>query len=67
MLPLYRSGRQSEAPQVYQDARRTLASEPGLEPGRQLQELERKILNQEVTLEAPSRVAATSSRRRAGS
>lgn len=66
MLALYRSGRQSDALQAYQDARRTLSAEVGLEPGRQLQELERRILNQDEALEAPVRAAAAASRRRGG-
>ena len=66
MLALYRSGRQSEALQAYQDARRTLTAELGLEPGRQLQELERKILNQDETLEAPERREPAALRRRGG-
>ena len=40
MLALYRSGRQSEALESYQDARRTLEEELGLEPGPELQQLE---------------------------
>ena len=40
MLALYRSGRQAEALAAYQQARRMLAEELGLEPGRALQELE---------------------------
>jgi DNA-binding SARP family transcriptional activator len=51
MLALYRSGRQSEALNAYQDARRTLVEEVGIEPGRQLRELHRAILQQERALE----------------
>lgn len=57
MLALYRSGRQAEALRVYQDARRTLAEELGLEPGQELKELEQAILRQEES------VAATPPRR----
>src|SRR5215218_7153273 len=39
MLALYRSGRQAEALAAYQDARRTLVDELGVEPGRTLREL----------------------------
>ena len=44
MLALYRSGRQAEALEVYQDFRRTLSEELGLEPGAGLQQLELAIL-----------------------
>jgi DNA-binding SARP family transcriptional activator len=50
MLALYRSGRQTEALDVYQDARRTLTDELGLEPGEELQQLERAILNHDPLL-----------------
>ena len=45
MLALYRSGRQAEALAAYQEARRTLLDELGLEPTSELQRLERGILN----------------------
>jgi DNA-binding SARP family transcriptional activator len=50
MLALYRSGRQAEALQAFQDARRALVEELGLEPEPALQELERAILNHDPTL-----------------
>jgi DNA-binding SARP family transcriptional activator len=50
MLALYRSGRQVDALRVYQEARRTLADELGLEPGQELKELEQAILRQDQTL-----------------
>jgi predicted ATPase/DNA-binding SARP family transcriptional activator len=50
MLALYRSGRQADALAAYQQARRTLAEELGLEPGGELQELERAILNHDPAL-----------------
>src|SRR5438034_1218045 len=53
MLALYRAGRQSEALAAYQEGRRLLVSELGLEPGQALQELERAILRQEQALEPP--------------
>jgi DNA-binding SARP family transcriptional activator len=48
MLALYRSGRQADALRVYQDARRLLVEELGLEPSVQLQQLHAQILRQEV-------------------
>ena len=41
MLALYRVGRQAEALEVYRQGRRLLDEELGLEPGRELQRLER--------------------------
>jgi DNA-binding SARP family transcriptional activator/streptogramin lyase len=54
MLALYRSGRQSEALVVYQEARRTLTDELGLEPGEELQQLERAILVHDPALRPDS-------------
>ena len=51
MVSLYRSGRQAEALASYQDARRALVEELGLEPSRQLQDLEQAILRHDSTLE----------------
>ena len=50
MLALYRSDRQADALQAYQDARRTLVQELGIEPGERLRELERAILAQDPEL-----------------
>ena len=55
MLALYRSGRQAEAVAAYQAARRALVEELGLEPGRELRELEQSILRQDPALELPPR------------
>jgi DNA-binding SARP family transcriptional activator/ABC-type transport system substrate-binding protein len=63
MLALYRSGRQVEALQVYADVRKRLVDELGLEPGPQLQQLERAILRQDPSLEAAP-IARRRSRRR---
>jgi WD40 repeat protein/DNA-binding SARP family transcriptional activator len=51
MVALYRSGRQAEALRAYQKTRAYLAEELGLEPSAQLQELERRILNHDPSLE----------------
>jgi len=51
MLALYRSGRQAEALGVYQDARRVLVEELGIEPSSELRELQQAILNQDPALE----------------
>jgi DNA-binding SARP family transcriptional activator len=48
MLALYDAGRQAEALAAYQDARRMLVDQLGLEPGPHLQELHARILRQEV-------------------
>jgi DNA-binding SARP family transcriptional activator/DNA-binding beta-propeller fold protein YncE len=50
MIALYRSGRQSEALHAYQEARKTLVEELGLEPGPALQRLEQSILRQDRSL-----------------
>src|SRR5712691_13126490 len=54
MLALYRAGRQGEALEAYQRARKTLSNELGLEPGPELQELERKILKHDPAIAPPS-------------
>jgi YVTN family beta-propeller protein len=63
MLALYRAGRQAEALEVYQAARRALVAELGIEPGPRLQELERAILTQDPALGAPRPSSARPSRR----
>jgi DNA-binding SARP family transcriptional activator len=50
MLALYRSGRHTEALDVFRNVRRRLVDELGLEPGRDLQELEVRILNHDPAL-----------------
>jgi DNA-binding SARP family transcriptional activator len=44
MLALYQLGRSSDALAVYQDARRTLATELGMDPGPSLRRLEQAVL-----------------------
>ena len=55
MLALYRAGRQAEALSTYQEGRRALAEELGLEPGEGLQRLERQILDHDAEIAAPER------------
>jgi DNA-binding SARP family transcriptional activator len=50
MLALYRSGRQAEALEAYQDARRALVDGLGIDPSPALQELERRVLRQDPSL-----------------
>ena len=57
MLALYRSGRQTEALDVYRSMRSRLDDELGLQPGQELRELEAAILRQDESLAAPSAVA----------
>jgi predicted ATPase/DNA-binding SARP family transcriptional activator len=60
MLALYRSGRQAEALEAYQQARTALVDELGIEPGRPLRDLHQAILNQDPGLDlAPTMQDAT--------
>ena len=58
MLALYRSSRQADALDVYRRTRKRLIDGFGIDPGRELHELERAILNHDPGLE----VAGASSR-----
>ena len=58
MTALYRCGRQTDALRVYADGRATLADEVGLDPGRELQALERSILSHDPALDAPVPLAS---------
>ena len=58
MLALYRCDRQADALQAYQDARRTLVEELGIEPGERLRELEQGILAQDPELRLVEEPAA---------
>ena len=53
MVALYRDGRQADALATYQRVRSWLADELGLDPGRQLQQLEHQILVHDPSLGAP--------------
>ena len=52
MLALYRCGRQAEALEAFQQARRMLLDELALDPSPALQELEQRILQQDPSLTA---------------
>jgi DNA-binding SARP family transcriptional activator/tetratricopeptide (TPR) repeat protein len=64
MLVLYRSGRQTEALQAYQDARRVLIADAGVEPGPRLCELQQAILRHDATLDPTADVPATAATER---
>lgn len=53
MTALYRCGRDAEALQVYQDGRRILVEELGIEPPKRLQQLEHAILTGDGALDVP--------------
>ena len=61
MLALYRCGRQTDALELYSAARARLHDELGLEPGRELREVQRLILQQDPNLEVtrPEEPSAT--------
>jgi DNA-binding SARP family transcriptional activator len=58
MLALYRSGRQAEALEAYRAARLRLTEELGIEPSRELRELQEAILRQETALDLRAAAAA---------
>jgi DNA-binding SARP family transcriptional activator len=54
IVALYRSGRQVDALDRYQRARTKLIDEFGIEPGPQLQEIQRAVLSQDASLDLPA-------------
>jgi predicted ATPase/DNA-binding SARP family transcriptional activator len=64
ILALYRCERQADALQAYQDARRTLVEELGIEPGEHLRRLERAVLAQDPGLAAPEAARGVGAGRR---
>jgi YVTN family beta-propeller protein len=59
MLALYRSGRQAEALGVYQEFRRALSEQLGLEPTPSLDQLQLAILGHDPALDLPASGATT--------
>jgi DNA-binding SARP family transcriptional activator len=64
MLALYRSGRQADALESYQQARLVLTGELGLEPTELLKDLQRAILAHDPSLQPPSKAEAEDVRRK---
>lgn len=58
MTALYRSGRQSEALTAYQQARRVLGEEFGVEPGTELRSVHQRVLTADPDLDEPCPVPA---------
>ena len=67
MLALYRADRQADALQAYQNARRRLVEDLGIEPGERLRELERAVLAQDESLAMEVPEAPAAGARRASS
>jgi DNA-binding SARP family transcriptional activator len=63
MLALYRCGRQADALDAFQQARRTFLDELGLEPSPALRALEQAILNQDPSLDMRSAVPTVGAER----
>jgi ABC-type transport system substrate-binding protein/DNA-binding SARP family transcriptional activator len=55
LIALYGCGRQAEALEAYRTIRRRLVDDLGVEPGPELKELERRILEQDPSLESQRR------------
>jgi DNA-binding SARP family transcriptional activator/tetratricopeptide (TPR) repeat protein len=53
MIALYRCGRHAEALRVYQDGRRVLAEELGIDPGGDLSRIHQQVLTMDPALTAP--------------
>jgi DNA-binding SARP family transcriptional activator/tetratricopeptide (TPR) repeat protein len=53
MIALYRCGRHAEALRVFQDGRRVLAEELGIDPGSDLSRIHQQVLTMDPTLAAP--------------
>jgi ABC-type transport system substrate-binding protein/DNA-binding SARP family transcriptional activator len=64
LVALYRCGRQVDALEAYRTARRRFVGELGVEPGPELQALERKILEHDPSLRSPARRSRATPERR---
>jgi DNA-binding SARP family transcriptional activator/Tfp pilus assembly protein PilF len=58
MIALYRSGRHAEALRVFQDGRRVLAEELGIDPGTDLSRIHQQVLNCDPALNLANPAAA---------
>ena len=58
MIALYRSGRHAEALRVFQDGRRVLAEELGIDPGTDLSRIHQQVLNCDPALNLASTATA---------
>ena len=54
MIALYRSGRPAEALRVFQDGRRVLAEELGIDPGSELSRIHQQVLTSDPALDLPA-------------
>jgi DNA-binding SARP family transcriptional activator/tetratricopeptide (TPR) repeat protein len=66
MIALYRTGRQVEALDVYNEVRQRLAEEYGLDPSTDLQRLHQQVLRQDPALEPVQKPAARAAHRLTG-
>ena len=66
LIALYRCGRQAEALEAYRTTRRRLVDELGVEPGPELKELERRMLEHDPSLDGPRRERPVAAARKLG-